>query len=145
MGRTKKGDGPGAQLPRKMEIKHLKRVQHDRHYSSGMDEGHPISFRVLARGTPVWASDDQEIGTVDSVLATDREDIFDGIVIRTTAGRRFVDAPEVARIAERRVTLTITAAQSEQLPEPARGGQEFHADPAAGRWSRFFGGGWRRR
>ena len=54
---------------------------------------------------PVWSSDDQEVGTVDSVLATDREDIFDGIVIRTKDGRRFVDAPEVARIAERRVTL----------------------------------------
>jgi hypothetical protein len=110
-----------------------------------MDEGHPISFRVLAPGTPVWTSDDQEIGTVDTVLATDREDIFDGIVVRTGGGRRFVDAPEVVRIAERRVTLSITAADAEHLPEPPRGGQVFQADPAAGRWSRFFGGGWRRR
>jgi hypothetical protein len=110
-----------------------------------MDEGNPISFRVLGHGTAVWSSDEQEIGTVDSVLATDREDIFDGIVIRTKGGRRFVDAPEVARIAERRVTLSITSAEAEQLPEPARGGQEFQADPAAGRWSRFFGGSWRRR
>jgi hypothetical protein len=110
-----------------------------------MEEGHPISFRVLARGTPVWTSDDQEIGTVDTVLATDREDIFDGIVIRTSAGRRFVDAPEVARIAERRVTLSITSSEAGDLPAPSRGGEEFKADPAAGRWSRFFGGGWRRR
>ena len=110
-----------------------------------MDEGNPISFRVLARGTPVWSADDQEVGTVESVLATDREDIFDGIVIRTSAGLRFVDAPEVARIAERRVTLSIGFAEAEQLPPPGRGGQEFRADPAAGRWSRFFGGGWRRR
>jgi hypothetical protein len=110
-----------------------------------MDEGNPISFRVLARGTPVWSSDDQEIGTVDGVLATDREDIFDGIVISTSAGRRFVDAPEVARIAERRVTLTIPFSECGQLPQPTRGSQEFKADPAAGRWSRFFGGGWRRR
>jgi hypothetical protein len=110
-----------------------------------MDEGHPISFRVLARGTQVWSSDDREIGTVDSVLATDREDIFDGIVIRTPQGRRFVDAPEVARIAERRVTLSMTSAEADQLPSPERGGTEFKADPAAGRWSRFFGGGWRRR
>jgi len=110
-----------------------------------MDEGNPISFRVLARGTPVWSADDCEIGTVDTVLATDREDIFDGIVIRTSSGRRFVDAPEVARIAERRVTLSISSAEAEQLPAPVRGGQEFRADPAAGRWSRFFGGGWRRR
>jgi hypothetical protein len=43
------------------------------------------------------------------------------------------------------VTLSITSAEAEQLGEPERGAQEFHADPAAGRWSRLFGGGWRRR
>ena len=64
------------------------------------------------------SSDDQELGTVARVLATDREDLFDGIVIQTSDGLRFVDAPEVARIAERRVTLSITAAEAEQLPEP---------------------------
>jgi hypothetical protein len=32
--------------------------------------------------------------------------------------RRFVDAPEVARTAERGVTLTITAAEAAQLPPP---------------------------
>lgn len=109
-----------------------------------MDEGYPISFRVLARGTAVWSNDDREIGTVLEVLATDREDIFDGIVIVTPAGHRFVDAPEVARIAERRVTLSISYSEAEQLPEPSGGAPEFKADPAAGRWSRFFGGGWRR-
>ncbi len=75
----------------------------------------------------------------------DREDIFDGIVIRTPGGRRFVDAPEIARIAQRRVTLSITWTEAQRLPEPQRAGLEYEADPAAGRWSRFFGGGWRRR
>src|SRR5215213_1717477 len=99
-----------------------------------MDEGHPISFRLLERGTPVWSSDGREVGTVAEVLATDREDIFDGIVIVTSAGRRFVDAPEVARIAERRVTISISFDEAERLPEPERGAPEFRADPAAGRW-----------
>ena len=110
-----------------------------------MDEGHPISYRLLERGTAVWSADGREIGTVAEVLATGREDIFDGIVIHAQKGRRFVDAPEVARIAERRVTLSISYPEAEQLPEPAGGPPEFRADPAAGRWSRFFGGGWRRR
>jgi hypothetical protein len=109
-----------------------------------VDEGHPISFRTMARGTAVWSSDDQEIGTVEGVLATDREDIFDGIVIRTKAGRRFVDAPEVRRIAERRVTLSITSAEAEHLPEPQEGPAVYRANPAAGRLARLFGGGWRR-
>ena len=46
-----------------------------------------------------------------------REHIFDGIVIDTPDGRRFVDAPEVARIFERAVVLTITAEQARELPE----------------------------
>jgi hypothetical protein len=51
-----------------------------------------------------------------------RERILDGIVIKTAAGdRRFVDAPEVARTAERAVTLTITAVEVDQLPiEPSK-------------------------
>jgi hypothetical protein len=111
------------------------------------DEGHAVSYKVLARGTPVWSSDGVEIGQVREVLENEREHIFDGIVLDLTArGQRFVDAPEVARIAERRVTLAIDAAEAERLPErDAKGAPEFAADVRAGRLSRFLGGGWRRR
>jgi hypothetical protein len=109
------------------------------------DEGHAISYKVLARGTPVWTSDGTEIGTVRRVLENDREHIFDGIVIDTPSGRRFVDAPEIARIAERRVTLSIDAAAAASLPErDVAGGPEYQADARAGRFRRIFGGGWRR-
>lgn len=37
--------------------------------------------------------------------------------MRTDRGKVFVDAPEVARIAERRVTLTIDAGEVADLPE----------------------------
>jgi hypothetical protein len=62
------------------------------------------------------------VGTVDEVRDLPREHMLDGIVIKTTSGeRRFVDAPEVARTAERAVTLTIPAAEVEKLPvEPAK-------------------------
>jgi hypothetical protein len=82
------------------------------------DDGHAISYKVLRRGTPVRSSDDVEIGRVRRVQDNARENIFDGIVIETKAGRRFVDAPEVAHVAERVVRLTITAAEAEALPEP---------------------------
>ena len=53
-----------------------------------------------------------------------REDIFDGLVIVTSSGeRRFVDAPEVERTAERAVTLNITAAECEQLGPPPSSGR----------------------
>ena len=110
------------------------------------DEGHAVSYKVLARGTPVWSSDGVEIGQVREVLENEREHIFDGIVLEAAGGQRFVDAPEIARIAERRVTLAIDAQAAEHLPErDAKGGPEFAADVKADRLARFLGGGWRRR
>jgi hypothetical protein len=82
------------------------------------DDGHAIGYKVLARGTAVRTSDGVQIGTVRRVQDNAREHIFDGIVIDTPDGRRFVDAPEVARIFERAVVLTLTAEQARDLPEP---------------------------
>jgi hypothetical protein len=110
------------------------------------DEGHAVSYKVLSRGTPVWSADGVELGQVREVLENEREHIFDGIVVDTGSGQRFVDAPEVARIAERRVTLAVDAAAAARLPErDAKGGPEFAANVRAGRLSRFLGGGWRRK
>jgi len=80
------------------------------------DDGHAIGYKLLARRTPVRSSDGEQVGTVRRVQDNLREHIFDGIVIDTPAGRRFVDAPEVARIFERAVVLTITAEQARELP-----------------------------
>ena len=82
------------------------------------DDGHAISYKVLPRGTPVRSADGIQVGTVRRVQENARENIFDGIVLDTREGKRFVDAPEVARIAERAVTLTITAEEARELPVP---------------------------
>jgi hypothetical protein len=82
------------------------------------DDGHAISYKVLRRGTPVRSRDGDELGRVRRVQENARENIFDGIVIDTRDGPRFVDAPEVARIAERWVTLTLDATEAAQLPAP---------------------------
>jgi hypothetical protein len=105
------------------------------------DEGHAVSYKVLQRGTPVWTSDGAQLGTVAAVLENEREHIFDGLYVETADGARWVDAPEVARIAERRVTLTLDAEQAAHLPEhdPAKG-IEFAAN-VRGRLGRL----WRRR
>jgi hypothetical protein len=81
------------------------------------DDGTAISYEVLPRGTAVVGSDGAPVGTVHEVLDNAREHIFDGIVVSTPHGRRFVDAPEVARVTDRRVTLTIDAAAVRALPE----------------------------
>jgi hypothetical protein len=78
------------------------------------DDGSSISYKVLRRGTPVRSADGIKLGTVLRVQEAKRENIFDGIVIDTSKGKRFVDAPEVARIAERAVSLTFPAAEADQ-------------------------------
>jgi hypothetical protein len=92
------------------------------------DDGHAISYKVLRRGTPVRSSDGVQVGTVRRVLENARENIFDGIVLDTRDGQRFVDAPEVARIAERAVSLTITAEAARDLP--AHGGVKRRVEHA---------------
>jgi hypothetical protein len=87
------------------------------------DDGHAVHYTAVTRGTPVIASDGEEVGRVVEVLDNYREHIFDGLVIETTAGeRRFVDAPEVARTAELAVTLGISAAEVANLGPPPRAG-----------------------
>jgi hypothetical protein len=85
------------------------------------DDGHQIGYQALPRGVPVLSCDGVEVGKVHRVLDNAREHIFDGIEIRTGDGLRFVDAPEVRRITERRVTLSITGAEALELPPVRRG------------------------
>ncbi len=107
-----------------------------------MDEDeHQIGYKVLPRGTPVEAADGEEVGRVDRALDNAREHIFDGIVIKTAAGKRFVDAPEVAEITNRRVRLTIGAGEVAELPEHrgVLGAVEQRAKRSAARWKRRLG------
>ena len=84
--------------------------------AEGPDE-HAIGYQVLPRGTPVFAADGAQVGTFHKALHHGREHLFDGMVINTDGGRRFVDAPEVERITNRRVTLKIVSAEVAGLPE----------------------------
>jgi hypothetical protein len=82
-----------------------------------IDDGYAISYEALSTGISVYGSDEVEAGTLREVLDNARERIFDGIVVERRDGVRvFVDAPEVARTAERAVTLNIPAAEVEAYP-----------------------------
>jgi hypothetical protein len=82
------------------------------------DYGDPISYLVLEPGTPVYTSDGQPVGTVKRLLAVPDEDIYDGLILHTEDGDRFVDAPHASELHERAVVLDITADQVHHLPEP---------------------------
>jgi hypothetical protein len=104
-----------------------------------IDDGHALHYTAVPRGVPVYGSDEQVVGKVVEVLDNYREHIMDGVVFETPDGvRRFVDAPEVARTAERGVTLTIPSDEAAVLPPPDAG-------PGAGRSVKRLFGGLRRR
>lgn len=116
------------------------------------DYGALIAYRVLAQGTPVVASDGSTIGTVDRVLYVEAEDVFDGIVVTTAGGPRFVDRDDVDRIYERAVVTVLTTEQAAALQPPEAGAPAYVADSGGGdgpslgdRFRRWFGKArWRR-
>ncbi len=100
-----------------------------------IEDGTAIHYSAVPRGVPVYSADEQVVGTVVEVLDNYREHILDGVVFDDPDGvRRFVDAPEVARTAERGVTLTISAADAVQLAPPDTG------SGPGGTVKRLFGG-----
>lgn len=110
-----------------------------------IDDGKPVHYSAVERGTPVYSSDEVEVGVVEAVLDNYTEHIFDGVVIGTKSGDlKFADAPEVQRTAERGVTLAMTAEEAVKLPPPEEGHARFRANVKAGRLARLFGGGWKR-
>ncbi len=94
-----------------------------------MDLGPPSSYLELAEGRAVFASDGAEIGRVKRVLAVEDEDIFDGLIVGTDDGDRFVAADQVDEIYERGVALRLDAAQARGLPEPRPSPPVLEAQP----------------
>lgn len=96
------------------------------------DPGEPIAYLALEPGTPVYAEGGAAVGRVRRVLAAEDEDIFDGIVIRTHHGDRFVNADQVGAIHERAVALKLGAEACAALPEPSANPAVLRDDPGAG-------------
>jgi hypothetical protein len=94
-----------------------------------MDHGPPTSYLLLTDGTPVLTATQTRLGTVKRVLADLEEDIFDGLIVETDAGERFVDASRVAEIYERAVELSLSDEEAAHLPEPTAGPAAMAADP----------------
>jgi hypothetical protein len=87
----------------------------------------------------------REFGRVEHVLQIPEEDLFDGIVVDTSAGLRFVDRDQIDDITTTRVLCALTDDEAASLPQPS-GNAVFEADPGedAGtslhdRFGRLFG------
>lgn len=83
-----------------------------------MTDDTAISYQAAARGTPVLSSAGTQIGTLEHVLQIPDLDVFDGIVISTAAGLRFIDADDVALITRTGIRCRLDDAQAARLPAP---------------------------
>src|SRR5260370_15502778 len=77
-----------------------------------------VSYQAAVRGTPVLSSAGTQIGTLEHVLEVPEVDVFDGIVIATEAGLRFIDADYVQRITRSHIWCSLDDAQAAQLSPP---------------------------
>jgi hypothetical protein len=115
------------------------------------DEATPIAYTALQPGTPVQTSDGVEFGTVLAVLVVEEVDVFDGIVVQTTEGARFVDADNAGELTTSYVRTTLSSDEASQLPAPDDS-PVYRADATddtgnslADRFGRMFGRGkWKR-
>ncbi|GAA2517579.1 PRC-barrel domain-containing protein [Winogradskya humida] len=80
------------------------------------DLGAPQSFLVLNDGTAVYDRAGERVGTVEHVLSDDQEDIFHGVVVKTSEGHRYAAASVIDGIFEHGVIISQTAGE---LPSPS--------------------------
>jgi len=84
-----------------------------------MAQGTPISYQAAARGTPVLSSSGRKIGTLEHVLEVRDLDIFEGIVIATHHGLRFIDAEHLPEFTTTEIRSSLGDAEAAGLPAPS--------------------------
>lgn len=78
----------------------------------------PISYRAVRRGTAVLSSSGSRIGTLEHVLEVPDLDLFDGFVIATDHGLRFIDADRVRLITDSEIHCELDDTEAANLPAP---------------------------
>jgi len=83
-----------------------------------MTEDTPVSYQAAVHGSPVLSASGATVGTLEHVLEIPELDIFDGIVIGTHHGLRFIGADQVELITRSYIRCSLDDAQAAQLPPP---------------------------
>ena len=84
----------------------------------GIQDDDEISYLALAVGTGVQSSTGTTFGTVEHVLQIPELDLFDGIVVATQHGLRFVDRDQITEITSHVVRCALTDDEAANLPPP---------------------------
>jgi len=79
----------------------------------------PVAWLVIEPGWDVVSSDGEKVGVVDEVLGDKNADIFDGLAVDPGLLRKakYVPAEQVGEIVEGRITLDLTKAEFDALPD----------------------------
>ena len=107
-----------------------------------MTDETPIAYEALTKGTPVLSSTGARIGIVEHVQADSSLDLFDGIVVKTSEGLRFLDATQVGSLTTEAVHSTVADADIPNLQKPHTGDAVYEADPeqnTGGELNEWFG------
>lgn len=80
------------------------------------EEGRPVAYTALARGTPVTSQSGRAFGTLDRVV-DDKGEIFHGIVVMTGAGPKFVPRDSIERMTTSQIRCALTDEQTRKLPQ----------------------------
>ena len=111
-------------------------------YNRAMTDETPIAYEALTKGTRVLTATGTEIGIVEHVLADASLDLFDGIVVKTAEGLRFVTADQVGLITTVTVHTKVADADVANLQMPHTGDQVLEDNPDeydGNSLSKFFG------
>lgn len=77
----------------------------------------PVGWRGVRYGSPVFANDGSEVGTVHEILGSDAEDIFHGVRVQVTGKRDvMVSADDVASLTTDGVSTALNRAEIDALP-----------------------------
>jgi hypothetical protein len=114
------------------------------------DDAQPVSYEGVPLGVPLLSSTGQQFGTLVKVLEIPSEDLFDGVIVSTDYGHRFVDRDQISEITTEYIKCDLDDQQTTRLPEPS-GTPVFHANAEYGEGRTFrewvhrtFGhGGWK--
>ena len=114
------------------------------------DSAQPVSYEGVPTGVPMLSSTNEQFGTLDKVLEIPSEDLFDGVIVKTDHGRRFVDRDQIIEITTEYIRCNLSDNECSNLPEPS-GTAAYDADAGYGQGNTFrdwvhrtFGhGGWR--
>ena len=83
-----------------------------------METDAAISYQAAVPGSPVLTRSGQEIGTLEHVLEVPGLGRFDGIVIATDWGLRFIGADRIELITICNIRCSLDDAEAGRLPPP---------------------------